>query len=93
MPPETRVSTTCWPIPCREEGELQKDIAYTLNEKNLNGKYVRFHKITTYTDHKLEELWALHSPYEFAKLHKDFLKDLPEFLSAAPAGNSPKRAR
>ena len=63
-----------------KEGDLLKDIAYALNEKLLTGEYVRFHKITTYTDHKLEELWALHSPYEFAKLHKDFLKDLPEFL-------------
>lgn len=63
-----------------KENELLEDIDYCMNEKDLAGKYVQFHKITTCTDYKLEELWCLHSPNEFARLHKDILKDLPEFL-------------
>ena len=62
------------------EDDLLSDITFALNEKSLTGRYAQFYKITSYTDHKLEELWALHSPYEFAKRHKDFLKDLSEFL-------------
>lgn len=62
-----------------KEDELKKDIDFCINEKSLLGTYVQLHKITTYTDHKLEEIWSLHNPQEFAQKHKNVLKDLPEF--------------
>lgn len=37
-------------------------------------------KITGFTDHRLMELWCLHSHEAFAERHKDLLKNLPEFL-------------
>jgi uncharacterized protein YciU (UPF0263 family) len=61
------------------EDELKTDIDYLINEKNLSGKYIQLHKITTWTDHKLEELWGLNNPKVFADMHRDVLKDMPEF--------------
>lgn len=43
------------------EEELAKDIEAACNEKKGLGKYVEMFKITTWTDHKLQELWCLHS--------------------------------
>lgn len=63
----------------REE-ELVKDIEIACNEKKGLGKYVEMFKITTWTDHKLQELWCLHSHEAFAERHKDILKNLPEFV-------------
>jgi hypothetical protein len=62
------------------ENVLKEDIDFLINEKNLKGKYIQLHKITTWTDHKLEEIWALNSPKTFAERHKDILKDMPEFV-------------
>lgn len=63
----------------REE-ELAQDIEYACNEKKGLGKYVEMFKVTTWTDHKLQELWCLHSYEAFAERHKDILKNLPEFV-------------
>ncbi|MDR1981350.1 MAG: DNA primase [Tannerellaceae bacterium] len=61
------------------EDKLLEDINRLINEKNLKGSYIQLHKITTWTDHKLEEVWDLHNPKAFAERHKNTLKDLPEF--------------
>jgi hypothetical protein len=61
------------------EGKLKEDIDFLINEKDLKGKYLQFHKITTWTDHKLEDIWGLNNPKVFAEKHKAILKDLPEF--------------
>jgi uncharacterized protein YciU (UPF0263 family) len=61
------------------EDELKTDIDYLINEKNLSGKYLQLHKITVFTDHKLQELWGLHNPKVFADMHYEVLKDMPEF--------------
>lgn len=63
----------------REE-ELAQDIDFACNEKKGQGKYVEMFKVTTWTDHKLQELWCLHSHEAFAERHKDVLKNLPEFV-------------
>lgn len=62
------------------ELDLKKDIDILINEKNLAGEFVQLFKITTLTDHNLEELWALNSPAIFAERHKDVLKNMPEFM-------------
>ena len=62
------------------ENELAKDIEFACNEKKGCGKYVEMFKVTTWTDHKLQELWCLHSHEAFADRHKDILKNLPEFV-------------
>jgi len=62
------------------EDELAKDIEFACNEKKGCGKYVEMFKVTTWTDHKLQELWGLHSHEAFAERHKDILKNLPEFV-------------
>ena len=62
------------------EDELAQDIDYACNEKKGLGKYIEMFKITTWTDHKLQELWCLHAPEAFAERHKDILKNLPEFV-------------
>ena len=62
------------------EEELAKDIEAACNEKKGLGKYVEMFKITTWTDHKLQELWCLHSYESFAERHRDVLKNLPEFV-------------
>lgn len=58
---------------------LIEDINYLINEKNLAGKYVQLYKITSWTDAKLEELWHLNNPTQFAKAHEETLRALPEF--------------
>ncbi|WP_287768292.1 CHC2 zinc finger domain-containing protein [Bacteroides sp.] len=62
------------------EDELAKDIEFACNQKKGLGKYVEMFKVTTWTDHKLQELWCLHSHEAFAERHKDILKNLPEFV-------------
>ena len=61
------------------EGELSADIAHAINEKDKEGEYVTLHKITSITDHKLEEYWHLNNPNKFAERYRDELKHLPEF--------------
>lgn len=63
-----------------QEEELVKDIEYACNEKSGQGRWVAMHKITTWNDYKLKELWCLHSHEKFAELHRDVLAELPEFL-------------
>ena len=59
--------------------KLKEDIDYLINEKSLEGEYIHLHKITTWSDGKLLELWSLHNSTEFALRHKAILKELPEF--------------
>lgn len=63
-----------------KEEELAKDIEYACNEKKGLGTYVEMFKVTTWTDHKLQELWCLHACEAFAARHKDVLANLPEFV-------------
>jgi hypothetical protein len=63
-----------------KESELVNDIEYAVNEKDHTGRYVQLHKITTYTDHKLQEIWSIHNFTAFAEKYKNILKDLPEFM-------------
>lgn len=63
-----------------KEGELAEDIEIACNDKKGCGKYVEMFKVTTLTDHKLQELWCLHSHEAFAERHKDVLVNLPEFV-------------
>lgn len=63
-----------------KEAELAEDLEFACNEKKGLGKYVEMFKVTTWTDHKLQELWCLHSHEAFAERHKDILHNLPEFL-------------
>ena len=44
-----------------KEEELAADIEFACNEKKGLGKYIEMFKVTTWTDHKLQELWGLHS--------------------------------
>lgn len=62
------------------ENELADDFSFACNDKRGAGQFVEMFKITTYTDHKLAELWCLHSHEAFAERHKEILKNLPEFL-------------
>ncbi len=62
-----------------KEAELKQDIEKAKNEKNLRGKYVQLHKITTSTDSKIQEIWSLQSNQEFCRKYYELLKDLPEF--------------
>lgn len=62
-----------------KEEELKKDIDLLINERSLSGKYIQLHKITTWSDGRLLELWSLHNSTEFALRHKAILKELPEF--------------
>lgn len=70
------------------EEELAKDIEAACNEKKGLGKYVEMFKITTWTDHKLQELWCLHSYESFAERHRDVLKIFRNLYSEDIAGNS-----
>ena len=63
-----------------KEDELAADFDYACNDKKGSGQYVEMFKITGFTDHRLMELWCLHSHEAFAERHKDLLKNLPEFL-------------
>lgn len=61
------------------EDDLMADFNHLINEKGLTGKYLQLFKVTSWTDHKLEELWCLNSPQKFAEKHLDILRQLPEF--------------
>lgn len=63
-----------------KEAELAEDIEFACNDKKGCGKYVEMFKATTLTDHKLMELWCLHSHEAFAERHRDVLINLPEFV-------------
>jgi hypothetical protein len=61
------------------EQEFISDVEAAVNDKNHAGKYVQLYKITTCTDHKIEEIWSLNSSAAFAERYKNVLKELPEF--------------
>jgi len=61
------------------EDKLAKDIEFACNDKKGQGEYVEMFKITSLTDHKLQELWGLHSHEVFAARHKEVLSNMPEF--------------
>lgn len=63
-----------------KEDNLIKDIEFACNDKKGLGQYVEMFKVTTLTDHKLQELWCLHSHEAFAERHKEILVNLPEFV-------------
>lgn len=62
-----------------KEEELKADIDYLINERSLSGKYLQLHKITTLSDSKIADLWSLNNASDFAKVHRNVLKNLPEF--------------
>lgn len=59
--------------------KLKEDIEHLINEKSLEGQFLKLWKITSWTDSKLEEIWNLNNPTLFAKSHYEILKNLPEF--------------
>lgn len=61
------------------ESDLKTDIEHAKNEKQMTGKYVQLHKITTATDGKIAEIWSLNNSREFALKYKEQLSILPEF--------------
>jgi hypothetical protein len=61
------------------EDALKSDFDHLINEKDLSGKYLKLHKITTVTDQKIKEIWRLDNPKSFAEQHFETLKDMPEF--------------
>lgn len=63
-----------------KEDEIKKDLDFLINTKDLKGKYLQLHKITSISDQKLEEFWKLNSAKKFADAHREILKDLPEFM-------------
>lgn len=63
-----------------KEDELSQDFDFAINDKKGLGQHVEVFKITTGSDHKLQELWSLHSHEAFAERHKDVLSHLPEFV-------------
>lgn len=62
------------------EEELLKDITTAMNEKDMLGKYVHIHKITTSTDSQIQQIWSLQSTQEFCDKYKEDLVKLPEFV-------------
>lgn len=56
-----------------------EDLNHAINEKKMLGRFVELFKITSWSDHKLEEIWGLDSPTSFARMHKEQLSQLPEF--------------
>lgn len=61
------------------EYSILDDLNSLLLTKDLVGQYLTLFKITSVTDHKLEEYWNLNHPAKFAEAHKDILVNLPEF--------------
>ena len=62
-----------------KEDELKKDIEHAKNEKQMTGRYVQLHKITTATDGKIMDIWKLNNSKEFCQRYYEQLKELPEF--------------
>jgi hypothetical protein len=62
-----------------KEAELKLEVDRLLNEKNPEGKYITLHRISSYSDQKLENIWALDTAENFARRHKSKLEHLPEF--------------
>lgn len=62
-----------------KEEELSSDLDVLINTKELKGKFLQLHKITTMSDQRLEEFWSLNSARKFADTHKEILIEYPEF--------------
>jgi hypothetical protein len=62
-----------------KETLLLDDIDQLFITKELAGDHLQLHKITSMSDHKIEEFWNLTHPTKFAEAHKDVLQLLPEF--------------
>lgn len=62
------------------ESAFIDDLNHYINEKTTSGTFSELFKITSWSDHKLEEIWCLDSVYKFAELHASELKQLPEFM-------------
>lgn len=62
------------------EAELEQDIRTAMNEKDLAGKWVQLHKITTMPDSRLQEIWKLNNTKAFCMHYVDQLRNIPEFL-------------
>ena len=63
-----------------KEEYLREDIEDVVVRKDLKGTYINLHKINLINpEHKLNEIWSLHSAQEFAQVHKERLKELKIF--------------
>lgn len=62
------------------EDAFLEDLDTLINTKTLQGKFSTLYKITSWSDHKLEEIWGLDSVASFSRLHKEDLQEMPEFL-------------
>ena len=62
-----------------KEAEFKDDVFQAINSKTGQGEYCEVHKITTYTDYQIKDLWKLNSAKEFAEFHKETLINIPEF--------------
>lgn len=63
-----------------KENLFLEDMDRLMNSKSLEGEYSTLFKITTWSDHKLEEIWGLDSVMSFARMHTEELQLMPEFL-------------
>jgi len=63
-----------------KEENLLADFNHLINEKELDGKFLKLYKITTLNDYQIKSLWHLENVKEFGKAHKNELKDMPEFM-------------
>lgn len=61
------------------EDAISQDIDTLINNRDLTGKYLQLHKITSWSDAKIMDLWSLNNSYDFAQRHKAVLSQLPEF--------------
>ena len=64
----------------KKEDELSEDINQAINLKDMKGRYIQLHKITTMTDSRILEIWSLQSPKSFCEKYYSELKSLPEFM-------------
>lgn len=62
-----------------QEQKLIDEIDSLINEKDMDGTYVRLHKISTMTDQQLESIWEYIDAESFAIKHKELLLNLPYF--------------
>lgn len=62
------------------EDDIRFDIEALIHRKDLKGEYLTLFKINTINpEHKLAEIWNLHSAQAFAETHREILSKLTEF--------------
>lgn len=61
------------------EEKLKADIDTLINERSLKGEFLQLHKITSWSDARLMDLWSLNNASDFATRYKKILSQLPEF--------------